>query len=78
MARENITAPGARPSPVDPAGLCCEPRTPQTVRARVAAARHPGARRHPRIHPGEHRMSEAIEGARDLLRAGFAGRSGST
>jgi len=37
MARENITAPGARPSLVDPAGLRCEPRTPQTVRARVAA-----------------------------------------
>ncbi len=33
-----------------PAGLCREPESPQTVRTRVAAARHSRARRHPRIH----------------------------
>ena len=36
----------------DPAGLCCDPETPQPVRARMVAAassRH-AARRHPRSH----------------------------
>ncbi|MGH3813242.1 MAG: hypothetical protein ACRDUV_12400 [Pseudonocardiaceae bacterium] len=34
----------------DSAGLCCDPDTPQPVRARVAAgiSPHPGARRRPR------------------------------
>ncbi|MPZ67286.1 MAG: hypothetical protein GEU83_17875 [Pseudonocardiaceae bacterium] len=39
----------------DPAGLRRDPRTPQPVRARVAAdaTPHPGARHHPRIQPAE-------------------------
>ncbi len=42
-------------APPDPAGLRRDPRTPQAVRARVAAGTtpHPGARHHPRSHRAE-------------------------
>jgi hypothetical protein len=41
----------SRKNTPDPAGLRCDPETPQHVRTRVAVGMpDPGARRHPRTH----------------------------